>query len=121
MANSIPEALGFLKAGIERQISLYRRLLEFLDRPVGQIGGTHRVRHHLAHHVLVGMQPLEALVEDHAIADGQSQKNGDRAFHEYPEGQTEHHRPSTVSSSSSSKAAMVTLGGLSGRVTRTET
>jgi hypothetical protein len=114
------EALGLFEPRIERQIGLHGGLLELLDRLVGEVGGTHQVGHHLAQHILVGVQALEALVEDDAITNCKSHQNGDGALHEYPKGQTEHHRPS-VFSSIASKAAMVTLGGLSGRETRTDT
>jgi hypothetical protein len=114
------EALGLFEARIERQIGLDRRLLKLLDRLVGQIGGADKIGDHLAHHVLVGMQPLQPLVEHDAVSDCQREQNGDSAFHEQPQRQTEHHRPSTFSSIAS-KAAMVTLGGLSGRETRTDT
>ena len=116
-----PEALGFLEPRIERQIGLHGGLLEFLDRLVGEVCRPNEVSHHLAQHVLVGMQPLEPAVQHHAIADRQRQQNGDGAFHHNSQRQARHHRCSIFSSSSASKAAIVTLGGLRGRATRTET
>ena len=63
------EPLGFLKARIERQVCLNGSLLELANCLVGQVGGAEQVGDHLAHLVLVGVKPLQALVEHDAITD----------------------------------------------------
>src|SRR5690606_24967190 len=104
----------------EAEIGLDGRRLQLLDRLIGEVGGADQIGHHLPQRVAVLVQALEALVEQDAIADCQREQNRHGAFNQYSKREPEHHRPSIVSSIAS-KAAMVTLGGLSGLVTRTET
>ena len=65
------EALGLFKPRVERQVGLDRGLLELADRLIGQVGRANEIGHHLAQHVLVGMQPLQAPVQHDAISDRQ--------------------------------------------------
>ena len=114
------ELFCFLQPSLQHGIGFDRSRLELGDRGVGERGRLHQIRHHLAQLVAVRMQPLQPLVEDNAVPDRRRQKNGDSCFDNNAKRHPKHHLFSCVSSNAS-KAAIVTLGGLRGRDTRTET
>src|SRR5690606_19501211 len=114
------EALGLVEALVERLVGLDRGLAQPADGAVGHVGGVDEIGDHLLQGRAIGLQALKPPVEQNAVADCYGEKNRDNGFDHEAQRKPGHGLLSIVSSMAS-KAAMVTFGGLSGRVTRTET
>src|SRR5262249_61950846 len=74
------EALGGAQALAEVLVALAYRELEAGDRPLGDLGGGDQLGDGRLERLLVGLEQLEALVEQDAVADGEREQDRDQAF-----------------------------------------
>src|SRR4051812_33941003 len=95
--------------------------LEAADRTFSNFGSGHQFGNHGPERLLIGLEPLETLVEDHAISDSDEQQDRNQALDQESEPVAHGASIRLADPSAPSNMTNVVLGFRSGFATRTET